>query len=101
MELRQNETRLRDQIARAEREARARAEREAREAAKVREQVKVKEQQAKKTGTSYKPSEGERSLMARTGGLGKPGGKPYGQCVAASNIALASNCKASYAGKAW
>lgn len=75
VELRQNETRLRDQIARAEREARARAEREAREAAKVREQVKVKEQQAKKTGTSYKPSEGERSLMARTGGLGKPAGQ--------------------------
>ncbi|MFV8986441.1 murein hydrolase activator EnvC [Serratia fonticola] len=75
VELRQNESRLRDQIARAEREARARAEREAREAAKVREQVKVKEQQAKKTGTSYKPSEGERSLMARTGGLGKPAGQ--------------------------
>lgn len=75
VELRQNETRLRDQIARAEREARARAEREAREAAKVREQVKVKEQQAKKTGTRYKPSEGERSLMARTGGLGKPAGQ--------------------------
>ncbi|MGQ6547893.1 murein hydrolase activator EnvC [Serratia sp. IR-2025] len=75
VELRQNESRLRDQIARAEREARARAEREAREADKVREQVKVKEQQAKKTGTSYKPSEGERSLMARTGGLGKPAGQ--------------------------
>ncbi|MBC3213019.1 murein hydrolase activator EnvC [Serratia fonticola] len=75
VELRQNESRLRDQIARAEREARARAEREAREAAKVREQVKVKEQQAKKTGASYKPSEGERSLMARTGGLGKPAGQ--------------------------
>ncbi|KFK94265.1 murein hydrolase activator EnvC [Serratia sp. Ag2] len=75
VELRQNETRMRDQIARAEREARARAEREAREAAKVREQVKAKEQQAKKTGTSYKPSEGERSLMARTGGLGRPAGQ--------------------------
>ncbi len=75
VELRQNETRLRNRIARAEREARARAEREAREAAKVREQVKVKEQQAKKTGTSYKPSEGERSLMARTGGLGQPAGQ--------------------------
>ena len=75
VELRQNETRLRDQIARVEREARARAEREAREAAKVREQVRVKEQQAKKTGTSYKPSESERSLMARTGGLGRPGGQ--------------------------
>lgn len=75
VELRQNEIRLRDQIARAEREARARAEREAREAAKVREQVRAKEQQAKKTGTSYKPSEGERSLMARTGGLGRPEGQ--------------------------
>jgi septal ring factor EnvC (AmiA/AmiB activator) len=74
-ELRQNETRLRDQIARAEREARARAEREAREAAKVRQQVKAKEQQAKKTGSSYKPTESERSLMARTGGLGRPAGQ--------------------------
>ncbi|RLM18669.1 murein hydrolase activator EnvC [Brenneria alni] len=67
-ELRQNETRLRDQIARAEREARARAEREAREAAKVR----AKEQQAKRSGGSYKPTESEQSLMARTGGLGRP-----------------------------
>lgn len=70
-ELRQNETRLRDQIARAEREAKARAEREAREAAKVR----AKEEQAKRSGSSYKPTEGERSLMARTGGLGRPSGQ--------------------------
>ncbi|BES83010.1 murein hydrolase activator EnvC [Pectobacterium araliae] len=70
-ELRQNETRLRDQIARAEREAKARAEREAREAAKVR----AKEEQAKRSGNSYKPTEGERSLMARTGGLGRPSGQ--------------------------
>ncbi|MCS3406411.1 murein hydrolase activator EnvC [Serratia sp. AKBS12] len=76
-ELRQNESRLRDKIARAEREARARAEREAREAARVREQVRKKEQQAKKTGSSYKPSESERSLMARTGGLGRPNGQDY------------------------
>ena len=75
MELRQNEARMRDKIARAEREARARAEREAREAAKVREQVRIKEQQAKKTGTTYKPSEADRSLMARTGGLGRPAGQ--------------------------
>ncbi|WP_145563625.1 murein hydrolase activator EnvC [Yersinia aldovae] len=74
-ELKLNETRLRDQIAKAEREAKARAEREAKEAARVREQVKAKEQQAKKTGSSYKPSESERSLMARTGGLGRPGGQ--------------------------
>ncbi|MGP2427602.1 murein hydrolase activator EnvC [Yersinia sp. 2538 StPb PI] len=74
-ELKLNETRLRDQIAKAEREAKARAEREAKEAARVREQIKVKEQQAKKTGSSYKPSESERSLMARTGGLGRPDGQ--------------------------
>lgn len=75
VELRQNETRMRDKIARAEREARVRAEREAREAAKVREQMRAKEQQAKKTGTSYKPSEADRSLIARTGGLGRPSGQ--------------------------
>ncbi|NKI74528.1 murein hydrolase activator EnvC [Dickeya sp. CFBP 2040] len=70
-ELRQNETHLRDQIARAEREAKARAEREAREAARLRE----KEEQAKRSGASYKPNEQERSLMARTGGLGQPAGQ--------------------------
>jgi murein hydrolase activator len=74
-ELKLNESRLRDQIAKAEREAKARAEREAKEAARVREQVKTKEQQARKTGTRYKPSESERSLMARTGGLGRPDGQ--------------------------
>ncbi|EHD19651.1 MULTISPECIES: murein hydrolase activator EnvC [Brenneria] len=72
-ELRQNETRLRDQIARAEREAKARAEREAREAAKVR----AKEQQAKRRGGSYKPTESEQSLMARTGGLGRPAAQAF------------------------
>lgn len=43
-----NESRLRDQIAKAEREAKARAEREAREAAKLQAQMKAKEEQAKK-----------------------------------------------------
>lgn len=70
-EMRANESRLRDKIAKAEREARARAEREAREAQRVRE----REAQAKSKGTTYKPTEGERSLMARTGGLGRPGGQ--------------------------
>lgn len=70
-ELRQNETHLRDKIARAEREARARAEREAREAARVRE----KEDKAKRSGTRYTPTDSERSLMARTGGLGRPDGQ--------------------------
>ncbi|WP_094107416.1 murein hydrolase activator EnvC [Lonsdalea populi] len=72
-ELRQNEARLRDKIARAEREARARAEREAREAARVRE----KEDKAKRSGTRYTPTDSERSLMARTGGLGRPDGQAY------------------------
>lgn len=71
VEMRQNESRLRDKIAKAEREARARAEKEAREAQRVRE----REAQAKSKGTTYKPTEGERSLMARTGGLGRPGGQ--------------------------
>jgi len=71
VELRQNESRLRDKIAKAEREAKARAEREAREAEKVRE----REAQAKRKGSSSKPTDSERSLMSRTGGLGKPSGQ--------------------------
>ncbi|EQC00707.1 AmiB activator [Photorhabdus temperata subsp. temperata M1021] len=47
-ELKQNETRLRDKIAKAEREAKARAEREAREAARVRAQIAAKQKQAQK-----------------------------------------------------
>ncbi|PHM72735.1 murein hydrolase activator EnvC [Xenorhabdus kozodoii] len=74
-ELRQNETRLRNKIAQAEREAKARAEREAREAARVRAQVAAKQKQAKQKGASYKPTEAERALMARTGGLGRPAGQ--------------------------
>ncbi|MEK9495827.1 murein hydrolase activator EnvC [Photorhabdus sp. P32] len=71
-ELKQNETRLRDKIAKAEREAKARAEREAREAARVRAQIAAKQKQAQQKGSSYKPTEDERALMARTGGLGRP-----------------------------
>ncbi|MBS9423366.1 murein hydrolase activator EnvC [Photorhabdus caribbeanensis] len=74
-ELKQNETRLRDKIAKAEREAKARAEREAREAARVRAQIAVKQKQAQQKGSSYKPTEDERALMARTGGLGRPAGQ--------------------------
>ncbi|MBI6548038.1 murein hydrolase activator EnvC [Xenorhabdus lircayensis] len=74
-ELRQNETSLRNKIARAEREAKARAEREAREAARVRAQVAAKQKQAQQKGSSYKPTEDERALMARTGGLGRPAGQ--------------------------
>lgn len=71
VEMRENESRLRDKIAKAEREARVRAEKEAREA----ERVRQRQAQAKSKGTTYKPSEGERSLMARTGGLGRPSGQ--------------------------
>lgn len=73
--LKQNEARLRDKIVRAEREAKARAEREAREAARIRAEVAAKERKAKQTGSTYKPSESERSLMSRTGGLGRPSGQ--------------------------
>lgn len=68
VEMRQNESRLQDKIARAEREARERAEREAREAEKVRQ----RQAQAKAKGSSYQPTQSERELMARTGGLGSP-----------------------------
>lgn len=71
VELRQNESRLRDKIAKAEREAKARAEREAREAQKVRD----REAQAKRKGTTYKPTASEQALVSRTGGLGRPAGQ--------------------------
>ncbi len=70
-ELRQNEARLRDNIARAEREAKARAEREAREAQQVRE----RQEQAKRQGSTYKTTPSERALVSRTGGLGSPAGQ--------------------------
>ncbi|HDG1679925.1 murein hydrolase activator EnvC [Kluyvera ascorbata] len=72
-ELRANESRLRSSIARAEAAAKARAEREAREA----EAVRNRQQEATRKGTTYKPSESERSLMARTGGLGAPRGQAF------------------------
>ncbi|WP_054686818.1 murein hydrolase activator EnvC [Pantoea stewartii] len=71
VEMRQNESRLQDKIARAEREARERAAREAREAEKVRQ----RQVQAKAKGSSYQPTQSERELMARTGGLGRPNGQ--------------------------
>lgn len=72
-EMRQNQARLQSQIARAEAAAKARAEREAREA----EHVRTKQQEASSKGTTYKPTESERSLMSRTGGLGAPRGQAY------------------------
>lgn len=70
-EMRQNEVRLRDSINRAAAVAKARADREAREA----QQVRDRQQQASRSGTTYKPTESERSLVARTGGLGSPHGQ--------------------------
>ncbi|MGS6554802.1 peptidoglycan DD-metalloendopeptidase family protein, partial [Escherichia coli] len=61
-ELRANESRLRNSIARAEAAAKARAEREAREAQAVRDRQK----EATRKGTTYKPTESEKSLMSRT-----------------------------------
>ena len=72
-EMRANESRLRNSLARAEAAAKARAEREAREADAVRD----RQQQASRKGTTYKPTESERSLMSRTGGLGSPRGQAY------------------------
>jgi septal ring factor EnvC (AmiA/AmiB activator) len=72
-EMRQNQSRLQNQIARAAAAAKARAEREAREA----EQVRSKQQEASNKGTTYKPTESERSLVSRTGGLGSPRGQAY------------------------
>jgi septal ring factor EnvC (AmiA/AmiB activator) len=71
VEMRQNESRLQDKIAKAEREARERAAREAREAEKVRQ----RQAQAKSKGSKYQPTQSERELMARTGGLGRAGGQ--------------------------
>ena len=72
-ELRANESRLRDRLARAEAAAKARADREAREAQAVRD----KQQDASRKGSTYKPTDNERSLMSRTGGLGSPSGQAF------------------------
>lgn len=66
-QLKLNEQRLRDQIVRAEREAKLRAEREARELARKRAS------EEKRTGKPYVPNANERTLMAQSGGLGRPG----------------------------
>lgn len=71
VEMRQNESRLQEKIARAEQIAKARAEQEAREA----EQVRQRQAQARAKGSTYRPTEGEQELMARTGGLGRPAGQ--------------------------
>ncbi|MCS2170966.1 murein hydrolase activator EnvC [Scandinavium sp. TWS1a] len=72
-EMRANESRMRSRIAQAAAAARARADREARQAQAVRD----RQQDASRKGTTYKPSESERSLMSRTGGLGSPRGQAY------------------------
>lgn len=56
-----------------QRQQRKRAPKERREAQAVRD----KQQEASRKGTTYKPTENERSLMSRTGGLGSPRGQAY------------------------
>lgn len=72
-EMRQNESRLQSQIARAAAAAKAQAEQEAREAQRVRE----RQQEASSKGSTYKPTDSEQSLISRTGGLGAPRGNAY------------------------
>lgn len=72
-EMRANESRLRDRLARAEAAAKERAQREAREA----EQVRNRQREATRQGSTYKPTEGEKALIARTGGLGSAHGQAY------------------------
>ncbi len=96
VEMRQNESRLQDKIARAEREARERAAREAREAEKVRQ----RQEQAKAKGSRYQPTQSERELMARTGGWAVPADRRCGRYAVGLSTALVSSCRASYAGKA-
>lgn len=96
-ELRANESRLRNSIARAEAAAKARAEREAREAQAVRDRQK----EATRKGTTYKPTESEKSLMSRTGGLGAPRGQAFWPVQGRRCIAMASSYRVNYAGKEW
>lgn len=70
-EMRRNESRLRDSIARAEAATKARTEREARDA----QQVRNRQQEATRQGSRYKPTEDEELLIARTDGLGAPRGQ--------------------------
>ncbi|WP_258577275.1 murein hydrolase activator EnvC [Candidatus Pantoea persica] len=68
VEMRQNEGRLQDKIARVEREAHERAAREV-------ERVRQRQAQAKAKGSTYQPTQSERELVAHTGGLGRAGGQ--------------------------
>ena len=95
-ELRANESRLRGRIA-AEAAAKARADREARDAQAVRD----RQQEASRKGTTYKPTESERSLMSRTGGLARRAVRRSGRFAVRSFIDMANSCKVNYVGKGW
>jgi septal ring factor EnvC (AmiA/AmiB activator) len=71
--MRANESRLRNSIARAEAAAKARAEKKLAR----RRPCATSQQEASRKGTTYKPTESERSLMSRTGGLGSPRGQAF------------------------
>jgi septal ring factor EnvC (AmiA/AmiB activator) len=81
-EMRANESRLRGRIARAEAAAKARAEREAREAGRARSPAGCI-----RKGTTYKPTESERSLMShRRAGLAARSGFLAGSRSVASSL---------------
>lgn len=73
VQMRQNESRLQDTIARAERAAREQAAREAREA----ERVRQRQAKEKAKGSTWQPTQSERELVARTGGLGRAAGQAF------------------------
>ncbi|SPX20192.1 putative polysaccharide deacetylase [Escherichia coli] len=97
-ELRANESRLRNSIARAEAAAKARAEREAREAQAVRDRQK----EATRKGTTYKPTEKRKIadvplpvVWARR--VVRHSGRFAGRRC----IAMANSYRVNYAGKVW
>ena len=76
--------------------AKARADREARDAQAVRD----RQQEASRKGTTYKPTESERSLMSRTGGA-RRAVRRSGRFAVRSFIDMANSCKVNYVGKGW
>ncbi len=97
-ELRANESRLRGRIAQAEAAAKARADREARDAQAVRD----RQQEASRKGTTYKPTESERSLMSHApAGWARRAVRRSGRFAVRSFIDMANSCKVNYVGKGW
>lgn len=70
---------------------------EAREARAVRDRQK----EATRKGTTYKPTESEKSLMSRTGGLARRVVRHSGRFAGRRCIAMANSYRVNYAGKVW